>query len=459
MAVMKIWQVYNRLDKVLNYATNPDKTVKEKRLYTDDEYEALKDVLSYAADEEKTEQEFYVSGINCIGSNARNQFVNTKLQFNKTDGIQAYHAYMSFPPDEVTPDLAHEIGLEFARRVWGDKYQVLVTTHLNTKCLHNHFVVNSVSFVDGKRLTDKDKAWFYLHHIADDICKEYGLSVIKEPDRNRPPNHIVMQDRTETFDTPTRHNMIRQVIDDAIENSTSMTQFKMYLNEAGYKYKMSENLKYWTVLPKGYHKSVRLYRLGEEYTNARIKERIAENRSFLCHGKPYHYEIINVPDDIRKKKGSLYNLYLYYCYKLGYLPKKHKPNSMKVHFLLREDLIQIDKLNAETELLCKYHIDTDEQLFFHIESLKSEVGTLDGKRADLRKTTKLRSADEQTISNAKNSIKELSKQIKDLKNEIALCEDIAQRSHLMWEKLEQVELDEQARENNDKNERRKLRYE
>lgn len=397
-----------------------------------------------------------MSGINCIGNKARSQFVNTKLRFNKTDGIQAYHAYMSFPPDEVTPDLAHEIGLEFARRAWGDKYQVLVTTHLNTHCLHNHFVVNSVSFVDGKRLTDKDKAWFYLRHIADDLCKEYGLSVVKEPERNPDSKYMTAKDKA---GMPTKYNVIREVIDEAIASSTSMVQFQRYLIEAGYKYKMSDNLKYWTVLPKGYHKSVRLYRLGDEYTNGRIKERIAENRSAFYRVKPYHYEIIKVPDDIRKKKGSLYNLYLHYCYKLGYLPKKHKPDPMRIHYLLREDLIQIDKLNAETELLCKYHIDTDEQLFSHIESLKSEVSTLESKRVDLRKTAKLRSADEQTISKAKNSIKELSKQIKDLKNEIALCEYIAERSHLMQEKLDQVELDEQARENKEKNERSKSRYE
>lgn len=72
---------------------------------------------------------------------------------------------MSFSPDEVTPDLAHEKDLEFTRRAGGDRYKVLVTTHLNTHCLHNHFVVNSVSCIDGKRVSDRDKAWFYLHHI------------------------------------------------------------------------------------------------------------------------------------------------------------------------------------------------------------------------------------------------------------------------------------------------------
>lgn len=452
MAVSKIWKVEYSLKKALDYASNPDKTEKVDDCSPND-YQALKDVLSYAANEEKTEHEYYVTGINCFPEYARSQFVMVKEQHGKTDGIQAYHGYLSFPPDEVTPDLAHEIGIEFARRVWGDRFQVLVTTHLNTNCLHDHFVVNSVSFTDGKRLADKDKAWFYLHHVADDICKEYGLSVLENIERNPDSKYLTMKDKA---GMPTRYNMIREVIDEAISNSTSMAQFKMYLNNAGYRYKMSDNLKYWTVLPKGYHKSVRLYRLGDEYTNTLIKERIDENRNQIYRGKPFKSEIIKVPDDIRKKRGGLYNLYLYYCYKLGYLPKKIKPNPSKVHYLLREDLIQIDKLNDETELLSKYHIDTDEQLFSHIESLKSEVSTLDSRRADLRKTAKLRSADEQTISNAKNTIAELSKLIKDLKNEIALCEDIALRSHLMKEKLEQVELDEQSK---DYKERNKSRHE
>lgn len=122
---------------------------------------------------------------------------------------------MSFSPDEVTPELAHEIGLEFARRAWGDRFQVVVTTHLNTKCLHDHFVINSVSFADGLRLANKEKAWFYLRHIADEVCREYGLSVIKNPDRNRPSNSIIMQDRIVTKDTPTRYNLVRAAIDEA----------------------------------------------------------------------------------------------------------------------------------------------------------------------------------------------------------------------------------------------------
>ena len=140
MAVTKIWPVRGRLDHPIDYAMNPEKT--EAKLVPD----SLEDVMSYAVNEEKTEKRSYVSGINCTPAIARSEFQIVKDQFAKPAGIIAYHAYQSFSEGEVTPAEAHAIGKEFAQRVWGDNFQVVVATHLNTHCLHNHFVVNSVSF-------------------------------------------------------------------------------------------------------------------------------------------------------------------------------------------------------------------------------------------------------------------------------------------------------------------------
>lgn len=132
----------------------------------------------------KTEREFYVDGINCNPSTARDQFVTVKEQFDKEDGIQAYHGYLSFKDEpNINPNLAQKIGMEFAKRVWGDRFQVVVTTHLNTKHLHCHFVVNSVSFVDGKRMANNEKHWRYFRHIADELCRQYQLDVIENPQR------------------------------------------------------------------------------------------------------------------------------------------------------------------------------------------------------------------------------------------------------------------------------------
>jgi len=140
MAVSKLWAVKHNLSKVIDYASNPEKT-----RYSPEQYQALRDVIAYASNEEKTEHEYFVSGINCNPAIARSQYQIVKKRFGKEGGIVAYHGYQSFAPGEVTPEAAHDIGVEFARRMWGEDYQVLVATHLNTRCLHNHFVVNAVN--------------------------------------------------------------------------------------------------------------------------------------------------------------------------------------------------------------------------------------------------------------------------------------------------------------------------
>ena len=112
MAVTKLWKVSVRLGQVLDYTTNPEKTANPE--YSPEDYQALKDVLAYAKDEEKTEHEFFCDGINCNVAMARDQFITVKEQFGKTDGIQAYHGYLSFKENEVTPEQAQQIGMEFA---------------------------------------------------------------------------------------------------------------------------------------------------------------------------------------------------------------------------------------------------------------------------------------------------------------------------------------------------------
>ena len=99
MAVSKLWSVTSRLGQVIDYAANPEKTAAD--IYTEEQYQALRDVLSYAKDEEKTEREFFVEGINCNPATARDQFVSVKKAYGKDDGIQAYHGYLSFKEQDI----------------------------------------------------------------------------------------------------------------------------------------------------------------------------------------------------------------------------------------------------------------------------------------------------------------------------------------------------------------------
>ena len=137
MAVTKIWTIKDSLQRVLDYAANPDKT----------EYDALAQTLHYAENDAKTklnESAQLVTGIHCRVDHAWEDMRAVQERFGKTDGVVALHAYQSFREGEVTPEQCHEIGVALARRVWGKRFQVLVATHMNTDNLHNHFVINAL---------------------------------------------------------------------------------------------------------------------------------------------------------------------------------------------------------------------------------------------------------------------------------------------------------------------------
>ena len=285
MAVTKLWSVTERLGQVIDYATNPEKTSANiKREFSPEQYQALADVIAYAKDEEKTEREFYVEGINCNVAIARDQFITVKEQYQKTDGIQAYHGYLSFKETDISPEMAQKIGMEFANEVWGKRFQVVVTTHLNTKHLHCHFVINSISFVDGKHLWGEEKAWFKFRKVADRICEKYGLYYDPNPNRSKQSDYLTMKEKA---GMPTRYSVAKEAIDYAIDHSKTLKEFQFALKEMGYAYNLSPSRKYWTVIPKGYDKPIRLKNLGADYTNDRIVERIKENRDRWAEIEPF----------------------------------------------------------------------------------------------------------------------------------------------------------------------------
>ena len=448
MAVTKLWSVKGNLERVIDYAANPEKT--SANLYSEEQYQALADVLAYAKDEEKTEQEFFVEGINCNPSTARDQFISVKEGFNKTDGIQAYHGYLSFKEQNISPQVAQKIGMEFANEVWGKKYQVVVTTHLNTKHLHCHFVINSVSFVDGKRLWGEEKAWFKFREKADRICEKYGLYYNPTPNRGGQNSYYYKQEQA---GMPTRYSMVRSAIDEAISKSTNLKTFEYHLTQMGYTHCLSESRKYWTIVPKGYSKPVRLKNLGDEYSEEAIKRRLIENQRHPM--KPFHsgsskrqYHLPTREDKIKKKSG-IYRLYLYYCYKLGYLPNYKKPNTNKLHYTLREDLLKLDRISEEARLLGLENISTDKQLFSYKNSLEEKISKLTDDRTHLRKRMRRKLSDDE-LSKVKDEISTISDKIRLLRKEVKMCDSIAQRSKVMEMNLYQDQIKEQKEQRKEK---------
>lgn len=440
MAVTKIWDVKGRLDKPLSYIANPEKTINPE--YEKAHLQALEDVMSYAADEDKTEKHFYVSGINCNTTCARKQFQTVKESFGKEDGIVAYHGYQSFSPGETTPQEAHKIGLELAEALWGDRFQVLVATHLNTKCLHNHFVINSISFKDGKRFRDNRGTYHLMRETSDRICREHGLKIIEEPHGTREPTNLY---RAEKAGIPTRYNLARAAIDEAIDKSFNLREFEYYLRKLGFYTQFNPKRKYWTVTPEGWNKPIRLARLGEEYTNERIVERLMEkdrSRMQTFQRPAYHrqYNLKSRKSRLRKVSG-LRGLYLKYCYELGYLPRyNQKPN--QVHYLLKDDLLRCEMLSRQARLLGKYQIDTKDDLALLIADKESQIKILEDERAKLRNIVR-RVISEADEARGRSRITEITESLKPIRDEVRLCKDILNRHEELEEKLEKVKEERQ----------------
>ena len=460
MATTSIWSVKGWLGKLVIYVENPNKTTNpqyyEKAELTEKQAQTLLDVIDYAADPSKTDSAIhdeniethqqFVTGINCLPTTARDEMQAVKKRFGKEDGVIAYHGYQSFAPGEADPKTAHEIGIRLAKELWGEKYQVVVATHLDKENhLHNHFVVNTVSFVDGIRYHRTGKDYHDMQVASDNLCREYGLSVIENIQYGKSKHYGEW--KAEQEQRPTWRGFIKADIDEAIRMSLTERQFFRHLEEKGYEIKMGKDI---SVRPQGKERFVRLMRnFGEEYSIENIRRRILsqyipEKPLAEPQRKTRHYRMQGSMKTVRKITGFR-ALYFHYCYKLGIFPKDRPQNRKRLHFLLREDLLKLNNISQEVRLLVRHKIDTAEQLSLYKNGLEVQIEKLSAERKALYKkqrTVKCQS-DPKLAEAVKKEIDGLTEQLKNLRREVHLCDDIAQRSGVITEKLKAVREDEQ----------------
>ena len=372
------------------------------------------------------------------------QFDTTKLRFGKTRGNVAYHAYQSFAPGEVTPDEAHAIGVQLARELWGDRFQMVVATHVNSHCVHSHIVINSVSFRDGKKFHDCRDTYRQLREASDRICLEHGLSIVDNP-RGRGVDQYLY--KMEKAGMPTRYNVARQAIDEAVALSLNIDEFKSELRRRGYNYRFDPQRKYWTVTPPGWKKSIRIHQLGPDYTRESIERRIYENdpavrteRLRQSYRMPNHYNLRRRIDRIMGRTG-LEKLYLRYCYELGYLPK-YRQNPTRLHIVLKEDLLKCDQYSEQAKLLSKYRVNTDEDLSILMERIDARMKELSSERDELRLTAK-RVLPAVETDKAREDAKELTHAIRELRHEAKVCREVQERTGHVRENLEIIDRDRQ----------------
>lgn len=437
MAVTKIKRIRGNPGDPLSYIGNPEKT--RNRGFSEADRQALADIIAYAADEKKTEKQYFTTGINCDVENAREQFNITKLSFNKTGGIVCGHCMQSFDGYEVTPEEAHEIGVQMSKELWGDRFQIVVATHLNTNNVHNHIVFNSVSFVDGKRFHFCTEETMRIRAVSDRICRERNLSVIEHPEGKRVPYSLY---KMEKAGMPTRYNVARQALDEAISVSANMEEFKSELKKRGYLYQFNPRRKYWTVTPPGWTKAIRTDRLGDQYTREMIQQRVFSNDIGVrmqrmrneCRSSN-HYDLKRRIDKIMGRSG-LEKLYLRYCYELGYLPK-YRQNPVRLHAVLKEELLKCDLYSEEAKFLARYNISTEEDLEKKMKSLMEDYSSISAQRSELRQKLRRKMPVEEEAQ-CREKVRELTAELKDTRKELKLCRDIRERSGQVERNLETV---------------------
>ncbi len=430
MAVTKIWAVTDSVSRVLSYAANPDKTI----------YSDICKALHYASDERKTvaceEKAMYVTGVNCSADTAFSEMISVQERFDKTTGNVAYHAYQSFKTGEVTPELAHKLGVELAKRMWGDEYQVLVATHFNTGTYHNHLVINSVNMWNGKKFNCNEGAYWKLRGISDELCKENGLTVIKNP-KGQTPRKLYFAEKN---GEPTQYNLMREAIDKALEMSTNPKDFTYVMKRLGYVIDLNPYHKYATIRSQNSKKATRLYRLGEAYDRDAIYDRMRDNlrnnpqkayrlyreftvkKSFGVTIQKAYFVKGNLKST--KRITGLKALYFKYLYLLGVLPKnkKHKPLSPE----MREACRRLDRYSEQVRLICDNRLTDISSVEAFIKNTDSQMELISDYRKMLYR--KIKSCHEPTektklVAKRDDCTKVLAKLRKDKKTATRIIED------------------------------------
>ena len=431
MAVTKIWAVIKRVDHVVDYATNKDKTrikMSPNGMYAED----LKDVIDYARNSDKTEEEYFVTGINCEPQSAYEEMQDTKMFYNKQDKILAFHGYQSFARGETTPEIAHKIGVELAHEIWGDR-----------------------SFKDGYKYYDNHTSYSRIRHISDELCREYGLSVIEEkPTKKTHLNYANFYEKSKY--TNSYEVKAKRDLDLAIRQAYSFNDFEYLMKKLDYDIIYRANK--ISIRHHNYNRNIRIERrFGEEYTIDNIRKRILEEKSIRVPFIEDYYRKVKYPFVKRHKRAKAKGfvaLYLHYCYLLKVFPSIPQ---QKLPTSIRADVARMEELSNEAKLLANYKIKDISDLKEFVNETTFKINNANNEREKLWAKRKI-SKDEQERTIICKDIATLTNQIENLRKEVQLAKDIETRIPKIEDNLNELDYQEEQEKNKD-NEKNKYRKE
>ena len=420
MATTGFWPVRGRLKEVIDYANNPDKTTAKEYL-DEDLYAAIR----YVENDDKTDQTMFVSAINCSKHNAYNEMIAVKRRFGERGKNIAYHGYQSFAAGEVTPAEAHAIGMETARKMWGARYQVVVTTHLNTDNIHNHFVINSVSFVDGKKFRNGIGDRLELRKISDAICAARNKSVIQ--------SHKFYSNKKEYWirnsGKLTHRDMLRRDVDEALSKCCTFKDMEYYLKCLGYRFERDFRYEHPSVIADGWKRAVRITSLGENYSREAMRQKLVANQRLpelyvLITPKWKRAPLLNFEYQLRQaqRKDTVQLLFevIIELIKICTGNNVQETDNRPLSPMMRAEVQKLDKYIEEYKFLCDNHIESPKELLSFQEDLSARISELEQERYALRlKLRRVKTPEEDAA--LKEQAKEITKQITPLRKELKVA--------------------------------------
>lgn len=387
MAFIKVKPIRVTVFKSLRYAANKEKTTakiakdkdienelkyitdKEKTTYLDELHKDISSTLKEEVKEEKEQEEIVLSsGINCVSEPqlAYYQFETIykkypeKLTWGTKEGkksaIKAHHFMQSFKPGEIDPLKAHELGKELCERAFEGKYQILISTHVNKEHIHNHIILNAIG-LDGQKYASNTKSLRNVRAIGDDLCREYGLSIIVPKPKGTNRYNTSYKEWSEKKQGTSWKEKIRLDIDKLVIKVDSLEQLLEELKKDGYEIKKG---KYISIRPEGKERFVRTKTLGEEYTEEALEERIKnkelnqDNRvTYTGIQVPYIKTIQVLGNEIQKDSFRVY-----------------RKANIKKPYSINNDYY-IDQLASQLMYLTKNKIESEKQLSSKMDEVKT----------------------------------------------------------------------------------------
>ena len=429
MATTGFWPVKGRLKDVINYAENPDKTIDRK--YLDDDLAAA---LNYVENSDKTDQTMYVSGINCPKKRAYEAMMTTKRRYGKLGGNVAYHGYQSFRTGEVTVEEAHRIGIETAQRMWGKDYEVVVTTHLNTDNLHNHIIVNSVSFRTGRKFENHISDHYKLREISDAVCREHGKSILEDAPFYSKSRKLYWIEKS---GQSTHRDILRQDIDEAIAHSYKESMFIYYLESIGYEFVRGYDYQHPSVKAPSWQRPIRIDSLGKEYTrnaiNERLRNNLGSNLTFADFQAPPRNRkplLILIQSNPRYREPDGFTIFFQLVVELFRLisgrPYVEIKNNIPISPEFRAIWKDLDKISEAAQFLGKHHIVTENDFHDYENQIDKKIHKLEGVRQKYRNKLRRVKTPEEEIA-LKEKCKEITRQIMPYRKDKEICQFIAKR--------------------------------